>query len=331
MRRFWKETLRQGERGGTTAGEQLAAVPFVDYARGDGLAIGPGQVAEWSPILIDDRTPWVSSFDGLFGLDTKDRFAGERAPAGPKFNRDGRPRGSWVDPVGFAGLEATPPPSRQVGVLERQSIDLAQQLQANDERVTAAESKALDYGARLLASRQAGRSDAVLAPIAAERDAAVAELTALRRSGEAIRTLLDDTQAQLARARAGDPGDPRAHLRFVAHPQDPSLIRRSRILDVWAALSVAAAILIIGSLLFLGIEQWWIGLPAVIAGYIAIEALVRRRFLGLLLNVTAVLAVIGALILIRTYLVETVALAVLGVGILILRDNARELRASLRS
>ena len=45
---------------------------------------------------------------------------------------------------------------------------------------------------------------------------------------------------------------------------------------------------------------------------------------------TALLAVIGALILLREYFVQAVIVGVAAVGILILRDNVRELRASLR-
>ena len=99
---------------------------------------------------------------------------------------------------------------------------------------------------------------------------------------------------------------------------------------MWAAISVAALLFLLALLIFLGSETWWIGVPALVFGYVGIEALVRRRFLDLLLNVTALLAVIGALILLREYFVQSVILAVAAIGILILRDNVRELRASLR-
>jgi hypothetical protein len=330
LQTFWRETLRQGTRSGRRKGGQLAAVPFIDYARGDGVSIGPEQPLGWDPILIDDETPWVTGFDGLFGLDTKDRFAGERAPAGPKFNREGRPRQSWIDPVGFAALQATPPPSRHVAVLAEQLQDLASELRAVEDRVAATQTEAQELGVRAHASRRAGRSDQALQPLRDARDAAVTQLTELRRQEDEVRTTLGDTEAELARVQAGDLGDPRGHLRFVAHPQDPRLIRRSRILDVWAAISVAALLFLLALLLFLGSDTWWIGVPALIFGYVGIEALVRRRFLDLLLNVTALLAVIGALILFRVYFVQAIILAVAAIGLLILRDNVRELRASLR-
>ena len=62
----------------------VLAIPFVDYARGDGFALGPGQVEAWStPCLIDENTGWVRAYRGLWGLYTQDPFAGEDAPAGP--------------------------------------------------------------------------------------------------------------------------------------------------------------------------------------------------------------------------------------------------------
>jgi hypothetical protein len=330
LRRFWKDTLRQGSAMHDAAADDVAAVPFVDYARGDGVSIGPGQPDSWSPIVIGDETPWVSGFDGLFGLDTKDRFAGERAPAGPKFNRDGRPRQSWIDPVGFAGLQSVPPPSHETDVLAELTAELGAQLDDVSARVADAERLAQRLGSSVVASRRSGRSEAIVAPAETSRAAAVAELTALRRQADDLRVTIDDTEAERVRVARGEPGDPRAHLRFVAHPQDPSQIRRSRLLDVWSALGIAAAIVLLGSLLVVGAGSWWIGLPVILVGYVAIEALVRRRFLMVLLNVCVLLAVIGALILLQRYLLEAVALLLLTIGILILRDNVRELRASLR-
>ena len=61
------------------------------------------------PVLIDDDTPWVRDYRGLWGLDTRDRFGGERAPAGPRYERDGTVRPSWSNPLGWAGLQKVPP------------------------------------------------------------------------------------------------------------------------------------------------------------------------------------------------------------------------------
>ncbi len=85
-------------------------IPFVDFARGDGLSIGPGEQQAWQPVLIDETTPWVGQYRGLWGLFARDPISGENAPAGPMYNRDGSPRGSWYDPLGFSGLDKIAPP-----------------------------------------------------------------------------------------------------------------------------------------------------------------------------------------------------------------------------
>src|SRR5947209_979627 len=64
-------------------------IPFIDYARGDGRRVGPGQKEQWTATLIDDNTSWVRDYRGLWGLDTEDHFGGERAPAGPRYEREG--------------------------------------------------------------------------------------------------------------------------------------------------------------------------------------------------------------------------------------------------
>ncbi len=95
LRTTWRDSLSQPDPG-DLAGKVRSAlsVPFVDYARGDGVAIGPGTEHEWVPIPIGDEDGWVDGYRGLWGLDTGDRFAGERAPAGPKYTRTGiRPPG----------------------------------------------------------------------------------------------------------------------------------------------------------------------------------------------------------------------------------------------
>jgi hypothetical protein len=327
IRRFWTTTLGQGE-GAASKGASIAAVPFVDYARGDGVSVGPGQPDAWTPIPVDDDVPWVSGYDGLFGLDTEDRLAGERAPAGPKWTRDGRPRQSWIDPVAFAGLDATPPLGRAAEALKDELGDLRTALDADRAAIAELERTAQRLGVRVASMQRAGRSGASVAGIAAERDSAVAELRGMRVRVDGTVAAIGDGEAELARVIAGDQGDPRAHLRHVVHPQDPAEIRRSRALDIWSAVSVALAVLLLGALLITGAAPWWVGLVVIAGGYVAIEALVRRRFLRLLLDLTILLAVVAAVIVVVTHLAVFVAAGLLAIGVIILRDNVRELRRS---
>ena len=329
-RALWTDTLRQGSTDDEAGDGDVAAVPFVDYARGDGLSIGPGQEGTWTPITIDDATPWVGGYDGLFGLDTKDRFAGERAPAGPKFNRNGRPRQLLDRPGRIRRFAVRPtaipggshPPAGARGARGEHASLLA--------RIAEGEEQAQRLGARVDALRRAGRSETVVAGAEAARARAVGELTDLRRQTEEVRVTIVDTDAELVRVGRDELGDPKAHLRYVARPQPQDEVRQSRILDVWSAAGVAAAMLLLASLLFFGVSWWWIAIPLIAFTYVGIEALVRRRFLILLLNISVLLAVVASFILIRLYFVEAIAGVILVIGFLILRDNMRELRASMR-
>src|SRR5262249_24461151 len=120
--RFWRITIGQGE--GET--RRPLRIPFIDLARGDGLAIGPGQPNEWTPNVIDGTTPWVAQYGGLWGLYARDPISGENAPAGPMYERDGSARPSWFDPLGFAGLDQVPPPPREIAVLESELARLGE-------------------------------------------------------------------------------------------------------------------------------------------------------------------------------------------------------------
>ena len=75
VRKFWYEQLRMGRHDQpveTGSSLPLLSIPHVDYARGDGKSIGPGQTEAWSPVVISDEAPWVDKYRGLWGLDTRE-------------------------------------------------------------------------------------------------------------------------------------------------------------------------------------------------------------------------------------------------------------------
>ena len=88
---FWRDTLRQPDPGDLAPrlrGALSASVHRLrarrrarPWARAGRPTLDPGA-------HLDDDA-WVDGYRGLFGLDTYDRFAGERAPAGPKYTRVG--------------------------------------------------------------------------------------------------------------------------------------------------------------------------------------------------------------------------------------------------
>ena len=122
--RRWSETgeplLAHEARPGRTTRDGRSGSRSSTSPAATGSPSGPGQPNEWTPNVIDETTPWVGEYRGLWGLYAQDPISGENAPAGPMYERDGSPRPSWFDPLGFAGLDQVPPPPREIDALERE-------------------------------------------------------------------------------------------------------------------------------------------------------------------------------------------------------------------
>jgi hypothetical protein len=327
LRRVWRDTLGQPDPGDLSGKVRRAlSVPFVDYARGDGATVGPGCEHEWTPIVISDEDPWVDGYRGLWGLDTGDRFAGERAPAGPKYTRTGTVRQSWVDPLGFSGLVKVPPPSKAAAVLagrieqlerdrgevRREADAVAAELPGLSEEVAALRGAAgLDHYA-----------DAHLITVREKE----AQLSTLRARDVELTRVIAAGNARLAATRSGMTDDPRGHLHHASEPEPPSHVRRRALGEAWAALSVGLLIVLLAVVVWLRILPAVVAIPVVLGGYLAIEAFFDRSIGILLLRIAMFLAVISAIILVVTFIREIVLLGLVLLGLLLIADNLGELR-----
>jgi hypothetical protein len=327
VRAFWRESLRQPDPGDlASALSRALSVPFVDYARGDGTSVGHATSTAWSPVLIDDDTPWVDGYRGLFGLDTYDRFGGERAPAGPKYGRTGSVRMSWNDPLGFAGVDKVAPPSRQPDELRGRIADREARLRELDQAIDrrSAELPGLDLETRSLAAD--GAMATLYKARAAELATGTAELEAERRERAGVADALVALRRELARVEAGNLGDPRAHLQHPHRPVPEADVQYGRIVEFWSALSVGLLLLAIVALVSLRLAPWWAALGLALAGYAVLEAAFRRRLTLLTLRVELILAMVSAAILVWEGLFIIVIAAVAGLALVVVLDNVRELR-----
>lgn len=213
-------------------------LPFIDYHRGDGPAVGPGEAQSWRPILVDDHTPWLRDYRGLWGLETRDRFGGERAPAGPRYERDGSVRLCWSGPVGWAGLdEESPTPTAERQAVQGRIIDLDAQLAAAtaelDNRVI--ELRRAHAGMRALNAAGSRLDPAGLAALRVSVRDARARRQALAEEREAL-----ERQSIIGLPR----DDPHAHLRRRPLPNVDPIRTRTRVLRIWS--SVSASVLLAG-------------------------------------------------------------------------------------
>ena len=164
------------------------------------------------------------------GLDTGDPFGGERAPADPRYEREGSVRLSWSDPVGWAGLDKEPPsPAAEAQLVKDRMAEL-------DARTAAAAAELDAIGDELRRARIGSRVLGSPANLAA-----VAALQTSVEQVRAQRQALAEEKAALARASAAGLAqeDSHAHLRHRAIPNVDPARTRSRVLRAWSAVSAS--------------------------------------------------------------------------------------------
>ncbi len=322
--RFWTDTLRQaGELNLDEGLKNLLSIPFVDYARGDGRSIGPGQPEVWSPILISDADGWVDGYRGLWGLDTWDPLGGERAPSGPKYNRDGSVRQSWRDPLGWAGLDKVPAPRDAVATSEALLASLAEEQAGLAAQIEDQRNLIRNLELEVSALRQTQYLSEVLQRRQNDLASEEARLQALNLRSSDISETQTVAAEELARLRVGDLGPPRAHIRR-AHAPQPPIGAQNRFTRWWAAISGGLLLLLIVALVYFRPPNWPIWLVGISVAFGAIEAVTRRRIGGFLYGVTIALAILNAIILLYQFWLLAIVLALVGLVILMIRDNLRE-------
>jgi hypothetical protein len=306
------------------------ALPYLDYARGDGVTVGPGQELTWDAVAVDDATAWVRDFRGLWGLDTRDTFGGERAPAGPRYDRAGTVRPSWADPVGWAGLQKVPPLDRPTDLAGAADL-LEERLGRLDADIVAGRTQLRGLSARV--GSLTGRAD-MAEPLAAYRD----ELGRRERDLAALTAQRSRCAEELAlyREHLADPpqdGPLDAHLRRPA-PAGPEPVRvsreRRRLLRVWAAVSTPLLLVTIVVLLVGPPLAFLTSLAVFVVAFLVVEATARGRLVAFVSGLAVTVVTVGvatALLvgLLRSW--QAVLAVVLGLAaVALLAANVREMR-----
>jgi hypothetical protein len=317
--RFWTETLGQ-------PAANPFRIPFVDFARGDGLAIGPGKPAAWSPVQIDETTLWASRYRGLWGLFARDPISGENAPAGPMYNRDGSPRSAWYDPLGFAGLDKVPPPPQALQLLDRNCTSVIRRQEELEKLIPAKADELQTLGIKLkgmegnphLAKQHAALEKAI--NVLAE------EVRGLRRERSENSALLQGLTLRLERMKAGVREDPRAHIRHLAEPVEVGRVFRfDRAAETWAAISLSLLLFAIAALIFFAPEFIWAGLAIIFILFVVAESILREAFIQTVGQITLILAMAATLIMLFHFWKWALVGALLLMGISLMVQRLREL------
>jgi len=298
-------------------------IPYLDYKRGDGVHIGPGTPHPWTPVLINAETSWVRDFSGLWGLDTDDPFGGERAPAGPRYERNGTIRPSWADPVGWAGLDKVP-------------ATAAEYDRAVDARLTALQQQREALTAELAAQeavlQQLSATATALPPmVAADRRGGIGAVRQLREQEAALsdlraaRRAVVIEQEHLSRARQEPPSlmGVHAHQRRRALPDVDPDRPPGLLLLFWTEVSLSALLALLGSALAFGNTSLIrVGVSAVLI-VMTVEAILRRRLVAFLLGLGVLASITGIVFLLITSLRAAIGVLLLLAALVLLIANLR--------
>ncbi len=301
-------------------------VPFVDYARGDGLSIGAGQEKEWDEVCLIEPPPvWVEEYRGLWGYYARDPIAGEDAPAGPRYNRDGSVRRVWYDPLGWAGLDKVPPPSQMQEVMRRRSQELYEERQVLLRTMTEKETHLENLGVEMAAMRGQSHWKTLHKEYQIQVNALSTEIDSLRNRLTVCETL-EKNLASYAHTLAGGSREPaRAHIRHAHCAEGCDTGKYSRAVEFWAAISIGLMLIAFVAILLFARHYFFIGLVGIISFAVFIESSFRGQLVRFVNSVAIGLAVVSMLVLFYNFFWQIIVLAVLLAGGYMLWENLQEL------
>ncbi len=311
-----------------TGHSQAFSVPFVDYALGDGVCIGPGCEDVWAePVLIDPMPAWVANYRGLWGYFAQDPFSGEDAPAGPRYNRDGTIRQAWFDPLGWAGMENVMPPTQQLSMLRGRQTEIRDDIQTLEEEILRDQDliyrKSLDLAAVEGAKHLRDESQ----NIQSDLEEQLKKLREKRRKLTVLQSKLnrfDNLEAELAE---GIRPSLRSHIQHAHHPQSKKTLRLSWLAEIWAAVSIGIMMITVVLLILFAKQFLLVGLGGLLLVMVAIEAAFKRRLSSLVRWIAILLALGAFVILLYEFFWYFVLTVVMVTGFYMIIENLRELSA----
>jgi hypothetical protein len=325
---LWRNSPEQGDHEAPASRARGATgVPYVDYARGDGMQIGPGEERCWSPILIGDGQPWVNDYRGAWGMDVGDFFGGEGAPAGPKYNRDGSVRQSWADPISWVGLDNEPHPStleqdlaRRIRGMEAEADEVASRAAVVRDRLSQLSVEVLGIegltGFKELSRRRSNQ----IAQLETSLKDLIGEEAELRSAVVACENLQ-------ARAHAGYRPGPRDHIRHAQEPALAGVFREGRVAEYSAAVIAGFLLVLLGIAYFVG-APFFTGIVLAVIGFLLVDTVLSGTGVRFLVWATLTLAIVTTALLIYQFFWSIAFFATALAGVLLLGRNLREVRFS---
>jgi hypothetical protein len=266
-------------------------------------------------------------YRGLWGLYAHDPIAGENAPAGPVYNRDGAARRSWYDPLGWAGLDKLPPPDETPDRVATRRREVEAQRAVLEQTITQKNEALMNLGLEATAMLDQPHLKKPYAEHTQKIAALSKELNQLRAQLASDEALLEALDHYAQHLQAGERGPLRAHIHHANHPASDVGLQLSAVAEAWSALSIGIMLVGFVAITLFARQYFIFGLAGLISLIVFVEAGFRRQLSQLIASLTIGLAVVAALILLFEFFWEIVVITVLAAGSYIMWENLRELRS----
>jgi hypothetical protein len=241
------------------------------------------------------------------------------------YNRDGSPRGTWYDPLGFVGLDKVPPPPEALKLLEGNCSEVAARQKELNKLIPQKADELQALGIKLKGMEDNPHLAKQHSAQEKKLQALANDVRNLRREQSENAALLQSLSYRLEQMRSGDTGGARAHIHHLAVPVATVQARFGHAAETWAAISLSLILFIIAGLIFFAPHYLWAGLAVIFILFLVLESVLRGAFVGTVARITLVLAMLAALILFLHFWRYVVVGALLAMGVYLLFERLREL------
>ena len=242
------------------------------------------------------------------------------------YDRDGTPRPSWFDPLGFCGLAQETPPPAELDLLKGECARLEARQRELDRLIPEETSAIQKLGVRLQSMRGSPHLATESARLEAQAAEQAARLTDLRRERSENDAVLEGVRQRIERPRGRGAGDARAHIRHAAEPVAASKMRFNRAAELWAALSISLLLIGLAVLILASPSNVWAELVVLLIAFIVGESTLRGTFVRTVNRVAVILALIAVVVLFVQYWRLTLVALLIGLATFLLYQRFRELR-----
>jgi uncharacterized membrane protein YccC len=242
------------------------------------------------------------------------------------YNRDGSPRPSWFDALGFAELDKVPPPPLELKLLETECAALGARQEELTELISREATTLQQLGIRLESMEGNPHLAAQHEKLGRQVSELAARVKSLRREHSENERVLEGLTDRLERRRAGRRDDPRAHIRKAAQPVPPAQMRFSRLAEVFAAVSLSLLIVGFVALILAAPEDAWAGVIILLIVLVLGESILRATFVRTVNRVAVILALVAAVILVIHFWKPVLVGGLIALAVFLVLQRVRELR-----